>query len=173
VLYQCPHCGTEFSMQVRDKNTICCTACSFEAVSDEYALLHSRHEAGKALRYASDWSRLIFSRVKEALRSGAETGLSAPTAIYMIDEKKGTFAEAGRGTVTLTREHFRLEGEIDGAAVDLKVPIAGIPTLPFTPGKHLEIQHGREIYRCVLEDGRLVMKFINMVKAFYELEHTA
>ena len=28
------------------------------------------------------------------------------------------------------------------------------------------------LYRCVLEDGKLVMKFINMVKIFYELNKT-
>ena len=42
-------------------------------------------------------------------------------------------------------------------------------TLPFTPGKHLEVQNGNDIYRCVLEDGRLAMKFINMIKIFFDL----
>lgn len=32
-----------------------------------------------------------------------------------------------------------------------------------------ELFSGEDIYRCVLGDGRLVMKFINMVKIFYEL----
>ena len=39
---------------------------------------------------------------------------------------------------------------------------------PFSPGKHFEIQDGQMIYRCVLEDGKMVMKFINMLKIFYE-----
>ena len=51
----------------------------------------------------------------------------------------------------------------------MSFPIAGIPTLPFKPGKYLEVQHGSDIYRCVLSDGRLVMKFINMLKIFHEL----
>ena len=35
------------------------------------------------------------------------------------------------------------------------------------------IQNGKDIYRCVLEDGRLAMKFINMVKIYYELHEEA
>lgn len=30
------------------------------------------------------------------------------------------------------------------------------------------IQDSQTIYRCVLKDGKLAMKFINMVKIFYE-----
>ena len=51
------------------------------------------------------------------------------------------------------------------------MPIGNVPTLPFSPGKHLEVQDGPDTYRCVLEDGKQVMKFINMVKVFYELNH--
>ena len=50
------------------------------------------------------------------------------------------------------------------------MPITGVPALPFSPGKHLEVQHGENIYRCVFKDGRPVMKFINMVKAQYRME---
>ncbi len=33
-------------------------------------------------------------------------------------------------------------------------------------------RHGGETYRCLLKDGRAVMKFINPVKIYYEL-HSA
>jgi len=33
------------------------------------------------------------------------------------------------------------------------------------------LQHGSEIYRCVLEDGRLAMKFINTLKAMHEINN--
>ena len=36
-------------------------------------------------------------------------------------------------------------------------------------GKNMEVQHGEVIYRCYPGDGKLVMKFINMIKIFYEL----
>ena len=87
----------------------------------------------------------------------------------MIDFNKHKFVPVGAGNVTLEAGAFTLQGQINGEAVDMRISTAGIPTLPFSPGKHFEIQSGKTIYRCVLEDGRLAMKFINMVKIFYEL----
>ena len=49
------------------------------------------------------------------------------------------------------------------------MPVGAVPTLPFKPGKYLEVQQGKEIYRCVFSDGKLVMKYINLVKIYYEL----
>lgn len=89
----------------------------------------------------------------------------------MVDPKKEKYVEAGRGSVTLSPERFLIEGILNGEAISLSVPTASFPTLPFSPGKYIEIQDGPTIYRCVLEDGRLAMKFINMVKIFYELKN--
>ena len=86
----------------------------------------------------------------------------------MIDRKKKKYQPVGEGTVTLTRDKFLIEGTIHGERVCLNVPSSGFPSLPFAPGKHIEIQDGQTIYRCVLEDGRLAMKFINMIKIFYQ-----
>lgn len=173
VLYLCPHCGAEFSMQVKNGDTLCCSQCGFAQQSDEYAFLHKQGDVGEELRYVSDWSRLIYEHQKEKVRSGEETGLTARTAVHMVDEGKNRFVEVGQGTVTLSAERFLLDGNIGGEPVELEIPIANIPTLPFGPGKYLEIQHGEKIYRCVLEDGKLVMKYINMLKAFYELSQMA
>lgn len=173
VLYMCPHCLTEFSMQVKDKNTIHCTECGYELESDEYGFLHNRHGVGTKLRYISDWSKLIYENLKRKLERDLKSVLSAKTKIHMIDYDKHKFMEVGYGNIILSRTHFQIEGHINGSDVALSVPIANIPTLPFSPGKHLEIQHGNDIYRCLLDDGKLVMKFINMVKVFYELNISA
>ena len=173
VLYMCPHCMAEFTMEVKDGSTIRCKQCGYEQVSDEYAFLHNRSGVGEELRYVSDWSKLIYERLRAKMARGEECALAAKTKIHMIDEKQKKFVEIGQGELSLSREEFRIEGQIHGEDVCLNIPIANIPTLPFGPGKYLEIQHGEQIYRCVLEDGRLVMKFINMVKIFYELGRIA
>ena len=169
VLYQCPHCQAEFTIENVDKDRLRCSVCGYEQQSDEYAFLHKASAKGQEIRYVSDWSRLIYNRLKEHVLSGAVTGLEAKTVIRMIDYDKKKFLDVGKGTVSLDAEQFVIEGWIRGEAVTLTVPIAGIPTLPFKPGKYLEVQQGSDIYRCVLEDGRLVMKFINLVKIFHEL----
>ena len=95
--------------------------------------------------------------------------LSVQTKIKLVNEKTSKFEEAGEGELTLSAAGFKLNGTLNGAPFELNAPVGGIPTLPFSPGKHLEIQNGKDIYRCVLEDGKLVMKFINLVKIYYEL----
>lgn len=169
VLYLCPHCHTEFSMEIVGKSTIRCTSCGYEEVCDDYAFLHNRRGIGPKLRYVSDWSRLIQEDLKQRLHKNREQKLSADTKIHMIDQERHKFVEVGEGTVTLSREKFLIQGQIHGEPVELQVPMGMAPSLPFSPGRYLEIQHGGKIYRCVLKDGRLVMKFINMVKIFHEM----
>lgn len=170
VLYLCPHCGREFVMQAKG-DTLRCTACGYEQVSDRYGFLHNRKGVGEEIRYVSDWSRLIYRRLKERVLAGDQQGLSSPVTIKMVDPAKHKFVPVGEGVLDLDRDRFTIRGTVKGEAVDLAVSIANVPTLPFSPGKHLEVQNGNDIYRCVPQDRRLVMKFINLLKIFYELKN--
>ena len=169
VLYQCPHCHGEFTIQADCDGTIRCTSCGFAQTMDERGFFHNANGIGPELRYVSDWSRGIYDRLLEKIRQGVETEISCRTEIRMVDSKKHKFVPVGSGTVTLTQGKFLLEGTIRQEAFCAEVSVGNVPVLPFSPGKYLEIQDGGVIYRCVLEDGRLVMKFINMVKIFYTL----
>lgn len=170
VLYMCPHCGAEFSMEVAEKSTIRCTRCGYSATSDQYGFLH-HGGIGKPFRYVSDWSKHIYGTLKAKLKEDPGMTLSARTKLHMIDEKKDSFREVGEGALSLDRKQFRITGTLHGEPAELCIPISNLPTLPFSPGRHLEIQDGNKIYRCVLEDGQLAMKFINMVKIFFELKN--
>lgn len=169
VLYMCPHCKREFTMQVKDDSVIYCTECAFEQRSDEYGFLHHNGEVGRELRYVSDWSRMIHDAQKQRIESGEERELSAKTKIFVVDPNRHKFVPVGEGTLTLTPDHMTLVGEVGGEALDVSVSTATFASLPFSPGRYLELQHGNDIYRCVLEDGKLAMKFIHMIKAYYEL----
>lgn len=169
VLYLCPHCGTEFSIQVRGRDTICCSKCGFSHQSDALGFLHRKGQVGKELRYISDWSRHIYEDMKQRITAGIQPALTAGVRIQMIDHGKNRFADAGAGELTLSRDAFCLHGQVDGQPLNISVEPGSFPSLPFSPGKYLEFQYGETIYRCVLDDGRLVMKFINMLKVFYAL----
>ena len=169
VLYMCPECGAEFSISVRGDNTLCCSQCGFEAVSDKFGFLQT--ENGQ-LRYVSDWSRLIYAAQKQKLVSGEENSLSSNVEIRMVDEKKHKFVTVGSGNLQLQNGEFTLIGEVYGEKRQVVIPAGNVPTLPFAPGRHLELQDGGIIYRCLPEKGGLVMKFINMLKIYYELGRT-
>jgi len=171
VLYVCPHCGGEFTVNSAGKRALRCSACGFSVKSDRYGFLRETSAFGTGLRYVSDWSRKIFNAQLERLRTGKEQMLSSPIRIHMIDRGEQKFRQAGTGVLTLTAEGFTIRGMLRGKPLEFAQSIAGIPTLPFKPGRHLEIQQGQEIYRCLPKEGRLVMKFINMVKGFYALKN--
>ena len=173
VLYVCPHCGAEHTIIVESKNILCCTACGYAQQGDKLGFLHKVSEVGQEIRYVSDWSQLIFRNMKEKLRADVDAALQADCDFRMICSEQNKFVDVGAGSIHLSREGFRISGTIRDEAVDFTVPVGNIPTLPFSPGKYLEIQHGSDIYRCVLHDGKLVMKFINMVKIFFELKSEA
>lgn len=164
VLYLCPHCGAEFTMETSG-STIRCKKCGFAETSDALGRLHKSGGPGKEIPYVSDWSRKVNEHIRAQVQSGALSELEAETAIHRIDEKKHKFVEVDRGTLRLTPEGFTLRGE----RTELQIPIEGIPTLPVSPGRHLELQQGDTIYRCVLKDGRLCMKFIHTLEALYAL----
>jgi len=167
VLYRCPHCGSEFTIRVNDGTKLSCEACGYEEVCDAHGFLHNEKGVGPEYRYVSDWSRMIYENQRRALEEQQDAGISLDTQIYMIQGKK--FAPVGMGTVSLDQKQLLLEGTVKEEPVKISVAPAALPSLPFSPGKYLEVQHGSQIYRCVLEDGKQVMKFINMLKAFHEL----
>ena len=169
VLYQCPDCGQEYTMTVTGKSTITCTACGFSQTMDQNGFFHNPCKE-KEIRYVSDWSKQIYQNMGRQLECDDTVQMQADVRFQIVDEKRHKMADAGEGTILLKRGSITLSGRISGEKVDLNVPIAGIPALPFAPGKYLEVQHGENIYRCVFLDGRPVMKFINMIKNLYQLE---
>ena len=168
VLYLCPNCGQEHTMAVRNGDTIFCTACGYAQRSDAYGFLHNDDGFGPRIRYVSDWSKMVYAKTESMVRSGALTELGADCAIHMIDPAKHKFLPVGEGRLTLASDGFCIAGTIADEAVQLNISADGLPTLPFSPGKYLEVQDGKTIYRCVLQDGKLVMKFINLVKIRYQ-----
>ena len=169
VLYLCPQCGREHTMTVVNKSAITCTACGFTQEMDENGFFHCK-DRKKEIRYVSDWSKLIYRDMERRLQQDDTMALSAEVRFRVVDHERHKMVDAGQGTIALRRGSITLSGTIRGEETELEVPILGIPALPFSPGKHLEVQHGEDIYRCVFLDGRPVMKFINMIKCLYQLE---
>ena len=169
VLYMCPHCHREFTMNVTEHNTIFCESCGFAQKSDKLGFLHKIGGEGEEIRYVSTWSKRIYNYTKRQIVRGELSELSSAVEIHMIPDDKAKFQKVGNGQLRLTRDRLYLTGEVNGEPLDLALPTANFASLPFKPGKNLEVQHGELIYRCYPEDGKLVMKFINMIKIFYEL----
>lgn len=170
VLYMCPCCHGEFSIHVKDHNTLFCHKCGYAEQSDEYAFLHKISDVGKEIRYPSTWSRRIYYHLRRQINRGEVTDISTRVAIHMLPPPgKSKFVPVGEGLFKLERSLITLDGFINGEKTEITVSTASFASLPFSPGKYFEIQKGDVIYRLYPEDGRIVMKIVNMVKIFYEM----
>jgi len=169
VLYMCPHCKREFTVKVKDKSTIYCDACGFSQTSDKYGFLHKNGDVGEEIRYVSDWSRIIYDEFKRQIQDDCRFQMECDTDFYKINYEEKKYERVGEGKISLQDGKFTLTGTINGEGIELDAPTHAFASLPFKPGKNIEIQVGDESYRCVLSDGRLAMKFVNAVKIFYEL----
>ena len=48
----------------------------------------------------------------------------------------------------------------------INIPLTTIPTLPFVPGKQFDLQHGKDIYRIILENPQETIKWVYLVEIF-------
>ena len=173
VLYMCPHCKAEFTMGVKDKSTLFCSACGYEQTSDKYGMLENKGEIGEEIRYVSDWSTLIQSELEGKVERGEITELTEEVEVQTVDPKTHKFVTRGEGSVKLTDRYIYFNATVDGAPVEFELATACFPSVPFKPGKYVELQHGDMIYRCVLKDGKRATRFVNLLKIFHRLNvHT-
>lgn len=173
VLYVCPHCRSEHTVRVRDGNIIYCEHCGYAEESDKYGFLHKISECGEEIRYVSDWSRMIYDMVRKEAVEGRLDELYTDAEIQMIDGRCCKFVPVGHARVGVDREHFHIDGVLRGEDFSLSVSTANFASLPFSPGRYFEIQHGADIFRCLPTSSDTVMKLANLVKVFYELRAEA
>ena len=170
VLYVCPNCMGEFTMRTKKKKTIYCVQCGFEETSDKYAFLHNKKGVGEEVRHVSVWSRMIYNSLKEKVEAGKIKKITTMARVQTIDPKKHKYRDSGKAKITLTPDTLSLRGIINGEEIDLSMPTASFPSLPFKPGRNFEIQHGDISYRCFPQKPLVVMKWVNLVKIFYEIK---
>lgn len=170
VLYQCPACGKEYTVQAMNGTQLCCSACGYSVTADAYGLLHAADGRETIYRYPSDWHAYIERTVSERISAEPDFRMQTTGELFQIDDRKHRYVPVGPVSVTLTLDRFVLEGIKDGQPFYKEIPTDPFPILPFKPGKQFEIQCGEEIYRIRPNDGRIVMKWIFAIKASYRIK---
>ena len=173
VLYQCPSCGAEFTMDVIGKNKLCCSNCDYTVVSDKYGLL-TRFGGGDAIfKYPSDWHAHIEESVYEYVKEHPNFFYQTHARIATINEKKHKYETIGYGDITFDFNKFVVNGTYHGEPFTEEIPTSAFPILPFRPGEYFEIQHGEKIYRIIPDKPGIVMKWIFVLKASFRLKQEA
>lgn len=169
VVYACPHCKKEFTIKEKNGDTLYCTECGYEQTADEYGFLHAK-EGYREIRHVSDWDLEIYDELYDKVAQDENYSLSTKTEIWRIDKKTHKYFKDGDGELTINRDEIRLVGNVHGEDIDKAMPTGVAYVLPNKPGKHVEMQIGNETYRCVLSDGKLVVKYLQLLKIFFKMK---
>lgn len=171
VLYWCPKCNKQFTNQIVNDNTMKCCNCGNEVYSDNYGFLYPKTNNDICFKHPSDWYKELYNILYDEVKNDSNYTLSSPMTLKMLDYKKHQFVEVSKGKVTLNREKFIINYNINEEEKILEVPIKSIPILPSKPGIHFEVQNGKDIYRCCLDNGNEVTKWIDVLNIFYNLNN--
>ena len=170
VLYKCLKCNSEFTM-ITDKNKLICNCCNNTAVSDKYGFLHKENEDDIVIKYVSDYSSKIKNEIRQQVEQDENFIIESHAKVSMIDYKKHKFVEVGDIDISLKRSVFTLNGIINNEKFYKEILTNELFILPFSPGKYFEIQSNKDIYRIHLDDPRQTVKWINILKAIYDINH--
>ena len=169
VLYICPKCKKQFSLESKDKDKLVCAKCGYTIKSDKYGLFSSINEKPIAYDTVSDWFKWIENETKKEIEN-KDFKLSSKAEIYMINHKKHRFEKKGDCEISLDIKEVLIDGIIEGKKTQKSFSTKVFPILPFKPGNSFDLQDGREIYRIKLQNGKEVIKWITCLKAIHKKE---
>lgn len=171
VLYKCLKCNKEFTHKIINKNIMECTYCNNKVKADKYGFLNKVDENTIYYKKVSDWSNHIYNQLFEQINSNECYSIEDEAKVEMINYKKHQFEYVGDCHISLSREGFKLKGIINNDKFDKSISAKEFIVLPFSPGKHFEIQDNKTIYRILPKNSASVSKWMLVLKCLYQINH--
>jgi len=169
VLYKCPRCNAEFSLRT-EGNRLFCLVCDNEAVMNSRLFF----EPGKSDSIIYDGFDNWYDFQQESLLTeihNPDFRLTAETLLQWNEPGKYGYQDMGHGTLTLTREAVIYEGNVFEKTETLSFDMKDILMVPFAAGEYFEIASGSDIRRFVLDDVRMMMKWVLAIRLIRDEYH--
>jgi 1-acyl-sn-glycerol-3-phosphate acyltransferase/DNA-directed RNA polymerase subunit RPC12/RpoP len=162
VLYKCPKCNTEFSLR-SSGNKLFCLGCDYEAIVNSKLFF----EPGKNNSLVYDGFDNWYDFQQESLLNeihDPDFRITTATSLQWNEPGKYGYQDMGHGTLSLTREAVIYEGEVFEKTDKLYFDMKDILMVPFAAGEYFEIANGSDIRRFVLDDVRMMMKWVLAIR---------
>ncbi len=167
LLYKCPRCKAEFTLESKDDGLFC-TACGNIARMDNYGFLHPENGDCSVFRHVSDWVEYQRACIREEA-SGESFSVAAKAQLQLhLNPRSLSHTTVGEGVVRLDREALTYEGTRNGEIVSLAFPLANMFKLPFSCGENFEAPNPTEVMAFVPHDRRMISKFVLAVPVLRE-----
>ncbi|MRS02262.1 1-acyl-sn-glycerol-3-phosphate acyltransferase [bacterium] len=162
VLYKCPKCNAEFTLRSRG-NKLFCLGCDNEAVMNSKLFF----EPGKSSSIVYDGFDNWYDFQQECLLTEIQDPdfkITTSTSLQWNEPGKYGYQDMGHGTLSLTREAVIYEGKVFEKTETLYFDMKDILMVPFAAGEYFEIANGSDIRRFVLDDVRMMMKWVLAIR---------
>ncbi|MBR0208905.1 MAG: hypothetical protein IJQ43_08410 [Oscillospiraceae bacterium] len=124
VLYQCPHCGTEFRMGSKGTR-IFCESCGKSWTMSELGEL-SADEGETEFTHIPDWYEWERANVRREVESGSYSSGVLPVAVDTLPNAK-KFIRLGEGTMVHDMNGFTVRGtDVDGDPFEMLKPVPSL-----------------------------------------------
>ena len=134
VLYRCPACGKEFSLQTEGDAIFC--SCGMRArLTPDYRIEGAPY--GTILAWYDAQSETI----------DLDTAMVSEVRVGTPDDESGLMdPEAGRGIARMDRNAFSFDGEVNGEKLSFSIPLVHLAALPITVASHFDVYYANRLY---------------------------
>ena len=157
VLYLCPKCGAEFSMETKG-NLIRCALCGNAAEIDRAGTLAPTPES-VAPKSIQDWNREQIMLEATRLTGDMEPIVEQVTVRTPALNPGDGMTESGKGELRLSPQGWHYNGTLYGENVSMFFPIGSVPALPFDPDDDFQIYSNGKFFMFTPEDSRRCAKY--------------
>ncbi len=167
VLYKCPKCLAEFTLRSKGYKLFC-LSCGNEAIVNNKLFFEPGKEDSIVFDGFDNWYDF---QQKSLLTEIHESGfkITANTTLLWNEPGKYGYQEMGHGMLSLTRESVTYEGKVFDKIVTLSFEMKDILMVPFAAGEYFEIARGNDIRRFVLDDVRMMMKWVLAIRLIRDI----
>lgn len=123
ILYQCPHCGTEFEMSSQG-TTLTCNACGKSWEMTEYGRLEAR-EGETEYPHIPDWYEWERKNVRAEVEAGRYSSGELPVTVESLPNAK-KFIKLGEGRMIHDGQGFRVTVENGGEPITMEKTVASM-----------------------------------------------
>ena len=138
VLYYCPACGKEFTIETKGNN-IKCNHCGFSLnILEDYHFNENKYN----INTIHDWYELIKIYEQGNIKKGINLSCEVKIKKFNIDNKK--LNETGTGICYLSNDKFRYEGNLKES--EFTFSLDQLKALAFSCGEEFECYYNDELY---------------------------
>ena len=162
VLYKCPKCNAEFGLRSKG-NRLFCLGCGNEAVMNNKLFFEPGRSDSSVFDGFDNW----YDFQQESLLAeihATDFRLTAATSLQWNEPGKYGYQHMGHGTLSLTRESLIYEGNVFEKTETLFFDKKDVLMVPFAAGEYFEIANGSDLRRFVLDDVRMMMKWVLAIR---------